>query len=117
MTAKKDHRQFHNKADLPRNVRNSKRPKTKYSMTCAAFLINPCMKTISGAERLGAKKRSNISIQENVFSEENVSVDIQKIKHIQSITGSQYLVKFCLKVILALTLSDASLQSAWLEAT
>jgi len=52
---------------------------------------------------LGTKKRSNISIQENVFGEENVSVDIQKIKHIQSITGSQYLVKFRLKVILGFT--------------
>ncbi len=57
---------------------------------------------------LEAKKRSNISAQENVFSEENVSVDIQKIKPIQSITGSQYLVKFCLKVILVLTLSEVS---------
>jgi len=59
------------------------------------------MNTISWAEILGAKKRSTISTHENVFSEENVSVDIQEIKHIQSNTGSQYLAKFRFKVILA----------------
>ncbi len=31
---------------------------------------------------------------ENVFCEENVSVDIQKIKHAHKITGNQYLMKF-----------------------
>ena len=30
-----------------------------------------------------------------VFSDEKVSVDIQKIKHIQIMTGSQYLKNFC----------------------
>jgi hypothetical protein len=38
-----------------------------------------------------------------VSCEENVSVDIQKIKPIQRITGSQYFVKFRLKVMLLLT--------------
>ena len=44
-----------------------------------------------------------ILINDNVFSEENVSVDIQKIKAIQNTTGSQYLMKFRLKVILTFT--------------
>jgi len=30
-----------------------------------------------------------------VFSDENVSVDIQNIKHIQIMTGNQYLTNFC----------------------
>lgn len=107
MTAKRGHRQLHDEVEPPRNVRNSKRPKTKYSVTCPAFLINTCMKTILWDGILSAKKRSNISIQEKVFCEENVSVDIQKIKHIQRITGSQYLVRFRLKIILTLLhLSD-----------
>jgi hypothetical protein len=38
---------------------------------------------------------------EDVFWGENIPVDIQKIKHIQKITGSQYLVTFRMKVILA----------------
>jgi len=45
----------------------------------------------------------SISVQENVFSEENVSVDIQKIKHIQRITGNQYLMKRRFKIILTFT--------------
>jgi len=44
-----------------------------------------------------------ILIHDNVFSEENVSVDIQKIKAIQNTTGSQYLMRFRLKVIFTFT--------------
>jgi hypothetical protein len=44
-----------------------------------------------------------ISNSDNVYSEENVSVDIQKMKAMQNNTGSQYLVKFRLKVILTFT--------------
>jgi len=100
ITAKKDHRQFQPAVEPPPKAWNSKRPKIKYSMTCAAFLINACIKPISWCDILGTKKRRTVSIHENVFSEENVSVDIQKIKHIQKITGSQYLMKFRLEVIL-----------------
>lgn len=103
ITAKKDHRHFHNEIELPRNVRNSKRPKTKYSMTCPAFLITTCIRLNSWDEILGIKRPKTISNHENVFSEENVSVDIQKMMAIQNTTGSQYLMKFRLKVIVALT--------------
>jgi hypothetical protein len=45
-----------------------------------------------------------VSTKENVFGEENVSVDIQKTKHIHKNTGSQYLMKFLeLCVTLAFT--------------
>jgi hypothetical protein len=36
---------------------------------------------------LGKKKRRAVSAKENVFCEENVPVDIQKITPIQSMTG------------------------------
>jgi hypothetical protein len=43
---------------------------------------------------------SMTSTTESVFWEESASVDIQKIKHIPKITGTEYLTKFRLKVIL-----------------
>jgi len=100
ITTKKDHRQFQPAVEPPLKAWNNKRPKIKYSMTCPAFLINACIKPISWCDILGTKKRRIVSIHENVFSEENVLVDIQKIKHIQKMAGSQYLMKFRLKVIL-----------------
>lgn len=44
------------------------------------------------------------SMRTEVFWEENVAVDIQKIKTIQRITGSQYLIDFLLRVIVAFDL-------------
>lgn len=91
--AKNDHRHFHETLEEPRKARNSKRPRIKYSMTCADFLINVCIKSIAWDEISGARKRKMVSTTENVFWEENVPVDIQKLKPIQKITGSQYLMK------------------------
>ena len=99
-TAKKDHRQFHGGVEPRRKARNSKRPKIKYSMICALFLINACIKSTPWDEIWGTKKRRTGSTNEYVFCEENVPVDIQKIKHIPKITGSQYLMKYWLEVIL-----------------
>jgi len=46
------------------------------------------------------------SVTEYVLSEESVSVDIQKIKHIHKITGSQYLPKFRLSFLTDFSLFD-----------
>jgi hypothetical protein len=100
MAAKKDHRQFHDAIDPPRKARNSKRPRIKYSMTCPDFLIHAWIKPTSWDGRLETRKFKIFSTQENVFCEENVSVDIQKIKPIQKTTGSPYLTTFRIRVIL-----------------
>jgi len=97
MTAKKDHRQLKGAIEPLRKARNSKSPRIKYSMACADFLLNVCINSKSWDEIWGLRKRRIVSTKENVFCEENVSVDIQKIKHIQKITGSQYLMQFRMK--------------------
>jgi hypothetical protein len=73
----------------------------KYSMTCPNFLINVCAKPIPSDEISGVRKRRTASTKKDVFCDENVSVDIQKIRHIHRITGSQYLMEFRWKATLA----------------
>ena len=66
------------------------------------------MRSVVSAE--GPRRRKSITALtiEKVFSEENVSVDIQKMKHAKQITGSQYLMKSRLELICPST--DCKLQ-------
>ena len=98
--------------ELPRKARNSKRPRMKNSMTCAALLMNSCTKPTSWGEIPGIRRRKTAFIKEEVFPWENVSVDIQKIKPIPRTTGSQYLRKYCLKGILGFIHQDMALKPA-----
>lgn len=66
----------------------------KYSVTCPAFLINPCIISTSCGKSQGKRKCRIGTIKRDVCSEENIPVDIQKITPIQRITGSQYCIKF-----------------------
>ncbi len=63
-------------------------------MKWAAFLIQVLIMSTTGEEISRAKKRRMVFSDQDVFIEEDVSVDIQKIKPIQNITGSQYLRRF-----------------------
>jgi len=71
-------------------------------MTCPDFLIKACINSVSCDEISGTRKPRTVVTNEDVFREENVSVDIQKMKPIPKTTGSQYLTKYCLKGILSL---------------
>gem|GEM_PF-6325224 len=62
----------------------------KYSVTCPAFLIIPCIMFRSCGKSEGKRKCRIGKIKRDVCSEENIPVDIQKITPIQRITGSQY---------------------------
>ncbi len=94
MTAKEAHVHFHGLLEGPRKARNSKRPRMKYSVTCPAFLMIPWISSTAREEISGARKRRTGSTIRELFSEENVPVDIQKIKASHKITGPQYLMKF-----------------------
>ncbi len=79
----------------------------KYSVTCPDFLITVLIKsTFSGAEEGIKKLRIGLMTRE-VFSEENVPVDIQKMKIIQKITGTQdlYFLIICITFNLLLSKS------------
>lgn len=59
-------------------------------MTCAAFLIKRWIHSTAWDGILGTRTTRIILSNGEVFSDENVSVDIQKITPIQRIAGSQY---------------------------
>jgi hypothetical protein len=77
ITANKDHRQFHDAVEVLQKARNNKRLKIKYSTTCPAFLTIAWINPTSCAGIPGNNNRSTVSMNENVFCEENVPVDIQ----------------------------------------
>jgi len=54
-------------------------------------------------QETGNRRNGIFSVQKEVFPVEKVSVDIQEIKPIQRITGSQYLGNFLREVILGIT--------------
>ena len=66
-------------------------PKMKYSVMCPDFRIKPWTSCICSGEMEGIRKWNRGSMIREVFSAENVPVDIQKIKLIQRNTGTQYL--------------------------
>ena len=78
----------------PRKARKKRIPRKKYSATCPVFLNRPWIMSNWCGARPGKKKLRTGTIIREVWSDESIPVDIQKITPIQRITGSQYLTKY-----------------------
>ena len=74
-------------------ARNRRRPRTKYSVTCASLRITPWIKWTFASERAGIKNRSIGSMNLEVFEDAKAPLDIQNVKLTQRMTGSQYFKK------------------------
>ncbi len=73
------------------NARNNTSPRTKYSVTCASFLIAAWISYNSPSGTEGLKNSMMGPITASVRADENVSVDIQNMNPITAMAGTQYL--------------------------